>query len=202
MTDKIEKTDEFYERDDSERINSITLGKKLSSPPSCFSEEATAAWKKDVDHYLKMLAGRLAFDADSGYEGPYDIVMDYEYDRIEKTPYLILTLASLSEDGDPQSFRINARRLKRSVEKDREVLIAAHDAKGQFNSESVLQNLDSLKRGYHAGAALILRDEICQSGLSCRYIDFCKDFFALLRVVLPVNEQLNTKLARVYSQTP
>jgi len=199
--DKIEKDDEFYDRHSYERINAIVLGKTLNQPPQCFSEQAKAAWKADVDLYLVTLSGSFAFTVDD-YEGSYDVVLDYEYDREEKESYIVLKLSSLSEEGEARSFRINARRLKRSAERDRETTVAAYDAKGKFNSESVIRNIDNLKRGYHAMAAKILLDEIKNADIDCRNLDFCKNFFALLRVILPMDKSMNLELARVYGRQP
>jgi hypothetical protein len=112
----------------------MKLGETLDQPPECFSEDAKTAWQKDVDTYLKGLKGLMAFHAYE-YDGPYNVIIDYEYDRNEKEPYIVLQLSSLSEDGNPKSFRIKARRIKQAVKNDREVLIAAYDAKGSFNSK-------------------------------------------------------------------
>jgi hypothetical protein len=193
----IEKTEEYYYDKHYERINTIRLGKALKSPPNILSADAQRAWQTDVKHYLNgALKSSLAFNPPE-IDGPYNVVLDYVID--DKTPYLLLTLTSEVDEGEFE-YRVNIKPLKPITRNDRELASSmAQVFKSTANPDiSAIQALDKLKNMQHARAASVLMDAMKNSGLSCRYLDFCKSFFSLLRVIVPTGHETEKHLKVLY----
>lgn len=190
-------------------IASFAVSENLMTPHAALAPDAAEAWRQDIYEAARTLEMDTYLRADQpedgstdlGYvPGPLDVELDYDKDARE---YVFRVSSTLTDDR--AEYRIAGRPITRMANDYRQDFVIGMSQmlrSGKPVAQSVITEMDRLRKGQHMAAAGVVQDALYGAGLAPRDAEDSKAIFTLLQNVAPMTNQVAVGMSELYEAAP